>query len=183
MPKPNIPTPKILESKSLYKGYFEVKEERLELPQGLEKIYSVLVAPSDAAVVLAETETGEFVLNKEYRHPAGNWLYGCPGGSIDEGETPLESAKRELLEETGYSAKSFHFLGSAYPFPGSCSQQVHYILAKDAKYLKETEHEPFELIQVELKSEDDLNKEVKKGALIDGILCTALYFRALFYKK
>ncbi len=48
--------------------------------------------------------------------------------------------------------------------------------------IKETDHELFEFIEVELKSELALNEEIKKGALTDGILCTALYFKALFYK-
>jgi ADP-ribose pyrophosphatase len=182
MRDPNIPIPKTLKSKSVYKGYFEIKEELLKLPLGPEKTYSILLTPSDAAVVLAETASGELVLNKEYRPPTKNWLYGCPGGSIDEGETPMEAARRELLEETGYDAEEFHLMGSAYPFPGSCGQQVHYFLAKGAKQSKTVEHEPFELIEVELKSETLLNEEIRKGALTDGILCTALYFKALFQK-
>ncbi len=87
MPDPNIPIPRLLKSKSVYKGYFEVKEELLKLPHGPKKIYNILLTPSDATVVLAETASGELILNKEYRPPTRNWLYGCPGGSIDKKES------------------------------------------------------------------------------------------------
>ncbi len=183
MQDPPIPIPEVLQSQTMYKGFFEVREDLLKLPHGPKRVYSVLLTAPEAAVILAETANGKLVLNKEYRHPTKKWLYGCPGGSIDPGESPIEAGKRELLEETGYTAESFHLIGSAYPFPASCSQRIHYILAKNAKLTHPTAHEPFELIHVDVKSLPLLNKEMKEGALIDGILCTALYFRDLFYKS
>ena len=177
---PNIPIPEIKRSETVYKGYFEVREDLLQLPHGPRRIYTVLVTVPEAAVVVAETPDGKIVLNKEYRHPTGKWLYGCPGGKIDPGESPIEAARRELLEETGYTSDEFHLLGEAYPFPAVCHQRIHYILARNVVLTHPTNHEAFELIHVETKQLKELQEEISDGALVDGILCTALYYRQLF---
>src|SRR3989338_5023308 len=101
MPDPDIFTPEILESKIAYKGYFEIREDILELPEHPKRVFNVLLTSPEASVILAETESGDFILNREFRHPTDSWLYGCPGGTIDPGETPMQAAERELLEETG----------------------------------------------------------------------------------
>jgi ADP-ribose pyrophosphatase len=176
---PNIPIPEVKRSETVYKGYFEVREDLLQLPHGPKRIYTVLLNAPEAAVALAETPDGKLVLNKEYRHPTGKWLYGCPGGRVDPGESPLEAARRELLEETGYSTTEFQFLGTAYPFPAVSQQRIHYILAKNVALTHPTQHETFELIHVELKTLQELQEEIAKGGLIDGVLCTALFFRQM----
>ncbi len=184
MQNPSIPIPEIIQSKTVYTShYLEVREDLLKLPHGPKHIYSYLAMPWEASVIIAETKTGELVVNKEYRHPTKKWLYSFPGGCIDSGESPIEAAKRELLEETGYTAKTYYSIGSSYPFPGSSNQRLHYILALEAELTHSTSHEPFELIQVEVKPIDFLREEIHKGALIDGTLCAALYFRDLFYKN
>jgi ADP-ribose pyrophosphatase len=182
MQNPPIPIPEVLQSKTVYKNYFEVQEDLLRLPHGAKQTYSFLIMAPEASVVIAETKEGGVVINKEYRHPTKRWLYGLPGGCVDAGESPIDAAKRELLEETGYTAKEFHLLGSSYPFPGSSTQRLHYILAKEAECTHPTAHEPFELIHVEVKSIDFIHEQIHKGAMIDGTLCAALYFRDLFYK-
>ena len=181
MSNPNITTPKTIESHTVYEGHFNLKEELIKLPSGLQKIYTVLECSPDAVVILAETATGQLVLIKEYRQPTKKWLYGAPGGCIDPGETLIQAAQRELLEETGYTAKNFHLIGSAYPFPSACTQCIYYFLAKDANLTHPTALDPFECIQVELKDPTLLLKEIKEGAVLDGILCSALYFRENFH--
>jgi ADP-ribose pyrophosphatase len=184
MQNPPIPIPEILESKIVYKNHFlEIQEDLLKLPHGPKQVYGFMVAAPEAAAVIAETKNGQLVVNKEYRHPTKKWLYGFPGGCVDPGESPIEAAKRELQEETGYTAKEFHHIGSTYPFPGSSTLRIHYVLALEAELTHPTKHEPFELIQVEVKPLDFIQEEILKGALIDGTLCAALYFRDLFYKK
>ena len=185
MQTPPIPIPEVLQSAIVYKSHFmEVQEDLLKLSHHDPKhIYSFVRMAPEASVVVAETTTGQIVINKEYRHPIKKWLYSLPGGCVDPGESPTQAAQRELLEETGYTAKTFHHIGSAYPFPGSCTLRMHYVLALEAECTNPTTHEPFELIQVQEKPLDFLQEEIYKGALIDGTLCAALYFRDLFYKE
>lgn len=175
----NIPIPEVRRSEIVYKGFFEVREDLLKLPHGPQRIYTVLLSSPEAAVVIAETSDGKLILNKEYRHPTGKWLYGCPGGRVDPGESPIEAGQRELLEETGYSSTEIKYIGSAYPFPAVSPQRIHFLLAKQAQKTHQTNHETFELIQVELLTLDELHREMANGALVDGILCTALYYRQL----
>lgn len=112
----SIPLPEITKSEVVYKGLFDLHYDELALPEGISRHYTSLLMPCDAAVTLAETDEGKLVINLEYRHPTRTWLLSAPGGRIDKGETPLETAKRELLEETGYSAKEFKLVEASTPF-------------------------------------------------------------------
>ncbi len=75
---------------------------------------------ADSVVVIAADESGErILLNKEYRLAVGDWVYNFPAGLIDDGETPQESAKRELFEETGLELYEINdFMGPSYSAVG-----------------------------------------------------------------
>jgi ADP-ribose pyrophosphatase len=166
--------PEVKTSEIVHKGYFNVRVDLLQLPHGPKLSYTVLEIGVHAAVVLARTKDAKFVINKEYRHPPGKWLLSCPGGRIDSGESPLEAAKRELLEETGYGEGKSTLVGSAYPLPAITEQVIHYIYVEDVEFLKSPALETFELIHTELKTEQELMNEIASGSPVDGILCTAL---------
>ncbi len=174
-PHLSIALPEIKSQETVYSGYFDVRVDLLQLHHGPNMPYTCLDLKAQASAILARTKEGKFVINKEYRHPTGKWLLSCPGGRIDTGESPLEAAKRELLEETGYGGGTFHLVGSAYPFPAVADQLIHYIFADNVELLQKTTHEPFEFIHTELKSEEELMNEIASGFPIDGVLCTALF--------
>ncbi|HSW87452.1 MAG TPA: NUDIX hydrolase [Rhabdochlamydiaceae bacterium] len=173
----SIPLPEILSSEIVYHGYFNVRVDHLKLPHGPELHYSILLAGCDAAAVLAETPDGKLVVLNEYRHPTGEWLWSCPGGRIDHGESPIVAASRELLEETGFASDDLISMGSFYPLPAICDQKIHFVLAKNATFFQPPSYETFEIIQVKLKTREELLREIKSGAPVDGILCTALMLR------
>jgi ADP-ribose pyrophosphatase len=173
-PSPYAALPEIKRQETVYRGYFDVRVDLLHLPHGPTLAYTCLDVKAHASAVLAKTKTGKFVINKEYRHPTGKWLLGCPGGRIDSGESPLEAAQRELLEETGYGGGSFYLMGSAYAFPAVCDQMIYYIYAEGVDQIQSPSQEPFELIHIALKTETELMNEVASGHPIDGVLCTAL---------
>lgn len=168
------PIPEIVRTKIVYEGFFNMYIDDLELAHGPKMPYHVLDIKTDAAAVLARTKEGKFIINKEYRHPAKKWLLSCPGGRLDSGESPLDAARRELLEETGYTGESFTLLGSAFPFPGVTGQQIFYVLAENAVYERPPTLEAFELIHTELKTKEELMQEIASGTPVDGVLCTAL---------
>ncbi len=172
--QPLIPIPEVKTSEIVYKGFFDVRLDELHLPHGAKMSYTSLEIGVDAAAILAKTKEGRLIINREYRHPTGKWLLGCPGGRIDPGESPMEAAKRELLEETGYGNGNFTLMGQAYPFPAVSKQVIYYIYVEDAIYIQPTHHEPFEMIHTELKTMEELLKEIKEGHPVDGVLCTAL---------
>jgi len=171
--------PKVLNSKSLFKGYFEVQQDTIQRSDGQEIPYSHCVLSADAAVVIGQTADGHFILNREYRHPTKQYILGCPGGMLQEGEDPLVGGLREFYEESGYWSDSIELIGISYALPAICGQKTYYLWAKNA-YLKGKQSlDPFEYIQTELMPEAKLHQELLSGATLDGILLTALSFRRL----
>lgn len=168
--------PIIIKSETVYKGFFDLQVDTLLLPGKEPMHYTSLIVSKEVAVILALTPEGQFLINREYRHPTGKHVLGLPGGRVDPGEIPYETAKRELEEETGYSAKEFILLGITYPFPAVCDQKIHYYLAKDAIIQSSPQKEPYELIETLQLSLDEIFTKIQEGEAVDGILFPALAF-------
>src|SRR5271163_466925 len=125
--------PEVKEQKIVFDEFIKIRRDRLRFPDGGEHVYYALLPPASAVVILGVTAEGHLVLNREYRHPTGKVLLGLPGGYLNPGEDILTGARRELLEETGYSGDSPKVLGSAYPFPGLSRQEIFYVLTENVK--------------------------------------------------
>lgn len=171
--------PKIKESEIVYDCFFRIRRDLLQLPNKKEYSYYSLVTKPIAVMILASTDEGKYVINREYRHPTQTILLGCPGGVKDEGETILDCAERELLEETGYTASSFKILGEAFPFPGVTSQKVFYVRAFQAKQTKQQSLDSAEYIETALFTKEELYQQIKSGIAVDGLLLSALFFNCL----
>ena len=114
----------LLASETLYSGrIFDVRRERVRLPSGLVQDLS-LVVHGGAVAIAAETDAGELLLVRQYRHAAGAWLLEVPAGRLEPGEDPLAAARRELEEETGYRAEHWEVLSRFFPAPGFCSERM-----------------------------------------------------------
>ena len=99
-----------LESKNVYKGkIIDVYSDKVRLENG-RITYRDVVRHIDAVAIFAIDSEGDVLIVKQHRYPVGKELIELPAGLIDEGETPLEAAKRELKEETGYRANSWNEL-------------------------------------------------------------------------
>lgn len=156
-------------------GLFTLQKELIETSQeGLH--YLSFHLPTDAVMMLAKDSSGQWILNKEYRHSIKSDLIGCPGGRLEKGENPIDGAIRELLEETGYLVTKATLLGSSYPFPGICSQKIYFVYGEDATYQKKQNLDPLESIETILLSEKKLKEKIDLGEKVDGILLTALWF-------
>ncbi len=81
------------------------------------------------ACIIARPTPAEIVLVRQYRHGVGAFLWEVPAGMIERGEPAVETARRELLEETGYAAASLRFLFSMYSSPGFCEERVSFFVA------------------------------------------------------
>ncbi len=171
---------KIANSQLIYSGYFNLKQDLLERADGLTHAYTSLTLSGDAVAVIAQTHDGFYILNREYRHPIGKALLGPPGGKLEEGEDPILGGQRELFEETGYWSDEIVVVGCSHPFPGLCDQKIHYLYAKNAMKRSGQKLDPFEFIETELKTDEELRKELQNGTSVDGNLCTALWYKDAF---
>jgi ADP-ribose pyrophosphatase len=107
---------------------FHVASDWLIDPGG-KKIRRFVVAASGAAVVIPVDEKDRVLLVRQYRHPVGESIWELPAGKIDPGETPLQAAKRELKEETGYRARHWKRLVKVHASPGFLKEAMTIYLA------------------------------------------------------
>ncbi len=130
MPLQRHPDIELTSSKLIHAGrIYDVRHETLRLPSGLVQHMDVIDHPGAVAVV-AVNDAGEMLLVRQYRHALGAWLLELPAGRLEADEDPLEAAKRELEEETGYAASSWELLKEVIPAPGFCSEVIYIFLAQ-----------------------------------------------------
>jgi|SRR5689334_4236590 len=137
---------KLISSKELFRSsIFWVTEDDAIDPGGFE-IKRAIVQHRGSAVMMAVDAKGRILLVRQYRLPARQDLWELPAGRLDEGETALQAAKRELTEETGYRARTWKKLASFYPSPGFLAEKMTIFLATD---LKEGDATPMEDERIE----------------------------------
>ncbi len=125
-----VSPPKVLSSQRVYDGFLKIRRDELEWPNGHRMPYEVMEVP-DVVIVLPILADGRVVMLKQYRHPVGEVLHELPAGLVDASERPQDAARRELMEETGYLAKSLRHLGSYAPIGGISTMWFHIFLATE----------------------------------------------------
>lgn len=109
---------------------FGVRTDLVGMPDGAAADRDVVEHPG-AVAVLAMDDTGRALMIRQYRHPAGSLLWELPAGLRDvDGEPPLATAQRELLEETGYRAAGWLTLADFFTTPGTSSERIRIFLAR-----------------------------------------------------
>jgi ADP-ribose pyrophosphatase len=121
---------KIASSKEVYRcRLFFVTEDKAVDPKTGFTIDRAVVRHAGSAVMMAVDEKKRILLVRQYRLPAGKLLWELPAGKLDPGETPLQAARRELAEETGYRARKWTKLASFWVSPGYVQERMHIYLA------------------------------------------------------
>lgn len=122
-----------VESKNIFNGDFlRVMNDTVRLPDG-DLATREWIKFGSASAIIAITENNEIILERQYRHPVGKIMIEIPAGKTEKDEDPLHSAKREFLEETGYSAKTWIKLGTCLPCIGYSDEAITYFFASDLK--------------------------------------------------
>ena len=168
---------KVIRKREVYKSkIFTVAEEVATDPSGFQ-IDRAIVRHGGSAVMLAVDERKRVLLVKQFRLPAEKDLWEIPAGRLDPGEKPLDAARRELAEETGYTAKKWKKLVAWWPSPGYVSEKMHLFLATDLQRGKATPMED-ERIETRWFKKKELGRLIGQGKIEDGkTLIAFLYWR------
>ena len=173
----------ILESEYLIRRpWLTARRDKVRLPDGrVNPEHYVLEYPSWVNVI-AITDDGKFVMTEQYRHGLQDYFIELAAGVVEAGEEPLEAARRELLEETGYSGGEWELLTMISQNPSTSNNLTYCYLAKgvtktDTQHLDATED-----INVKLLTKEELlsllmNDEMKQS-LMAAPLCKMLYLNA-----
>lgn len=132
------------------------------------------------ANIMAVTKDNEVVLIQQYRHGVTDVLWEFPGGIVEDGEDPVDGARRELLEETGYRVSELIPIARLYPNPALQVNTLHCFLAYDAERVSEQNLDAGEDIEVHLMPLDELIELATRGEFPHALM-TAVLFSALAY--
>jgi ADP-ribose pyrophosphatase len=158
---------KIVSSKEVYKcGLFRVTEEEATDPGGFH-IRRSIVRHMGSAVMMAVDQKNRILLVRQFRLPAAKYLWELPAGRLDAGEKPLQAARRELKEETGYKARSWKKLATFWPSPGFVDEKMSIFLATG---LIAGEAQPMDDERIECRwfACEELDWMIASGKIEDG---------------
>lgn len=139
----------------------------IEVSSGRRAEREVVHHPGGVGVV-AVTDDGRVLLVRQYRHAAGEHLWEIPAGGREEGEPILETARRELAEETGYGAESWLGLGATYLAPGYSTELLWYFRASALTRIQPPQPDPDEVIEARLFTTEEILELAYQGQLRDA---------------
>lgn len=142
-------------------------KDTVELPNGEEATREVILH-NGAVCVVPITDVGEIIMERQFRYPFNEVIWEIPAGKLDSAnEDPLAAAKRELLEETGYTAKEFKYIGAYYPSPAILSEKIHMYVATGLT-LGERHLDEDEFLDVVKVPFDEVVEMIKRNEIPDG---------------
>ena len=163
---------KVISSRLSFKGkVFNVYTDTLEEPDGHRHIKDVIRHHGSVVILAVDERTNptdpDVILERQYRHAAGQFLIELPAGTRNPGEAPLAAAKREMIEETGYRAKRWTMLQKYFASPGFLGEWMQIYLARDIRQ-GEAHLEMDENLEVLRMPLSQAMKMVAEGKIHDG---------------
>ncbi len=149
-----------------------VERDVIELPNG-ESSFREVIRKNGGVCVVALTEDDEVLLVNQYRYPYADVIKEIPAGKLEGDEDPLECAKRELSEETGYCAEEIRPIGIFYPSPGIMDEVLYMYFAKNLTK-GEMHTDPDEFLTNEKMGIEQLIQKIIDGEILDGKTQTAV---------
>lgn len=171
-----------LSSRTVHRGSFlELKEDRVRLPDGNITVREYLNHPG-AVVVIPVLDDGKLIMEWQYRYALRSHFYELPAGKLHPGEDPLECAKRELWEETGYVASNWRYLGVTCPCIGYSNEKQLFYLAQGLSQ-RERRLDDGEFVEVLALDLATLLEWVEEGTITDGKTINGLFWAEKLLKR
>ncbi|MDR2007261.1 MAG: NUDIX hydrolase [Acidaminococcales bacterium] len=143
------------------------------LPNGRKALREVIRHPG-AAAVTAVLPDGKIVLVRQYRYPVGRVLYELPAGKLNAGEDPLACARRELAEETGFTAEQWRKLSSIVTAPGFCDEVIH-IYRADGLSAGRPRTDEDEFVETVCLTPQEIGNLIRNGGICDAKTLAGLF--------
>jgi ADP-ribose pyrophosphatase len=170
MPKSSPKKAKVISSREVYHGpaFIVTADEVLE-PSGVRTRRDIVHHSGSVVILAAEEGKSEprVLLERQYRHAARQMLWELPAGRIDEGENELHAAKRELLEETGYTASRWRRILHFYASPGFLAEAMNVYFARGLR-AGTAQPEDDEVIHIRMVPLSAAVRMVMRGTIKDG---------------
>ena len=156
-----------LDDRLMYEGdYLKLHRATVQLPNGASSYREYLKHPG-AVMIMPLFENGDVLLERQYRYPMRKVFIEFPAGKKDAGEAPLETAKRELLEETGYRAERYTHVTDIHNALAYCDEVIHFYLAEGLIQAGEQQLDDNEFVQVLRVPLSQLMTWIKNGWVSD----------------
>jgi ADP-ribose pyrophosphatase len=161
-------------SEDVYSGKFlHLKKDMVRLPDGNTTYREYLIHPG-AVAIMPVLSDGRILLERQFRYPVDAAMIEIPAGKLELGEDPLLCAQRELLEETGYSAKSWEFLGRIHPVISYSTEIIDIYLAKDLT-MGDRSLDEGEFLDVFAATLDEMHEWIAEGKITDVKTIISVY--------
>jgi ADP-ribose pyrophosphatase len=173
---------RVVSSKVLFKGrVFTLQRDRVIEPSGIVTTREVIAHPG-SVVVLPVFPDGHILLIRQYRHAAGKYLWELVAGHKEPNESFREGAHRELVEETGYTARRFTKLLNVHPSPGLLGEVMEIFLAEGLTK-GQARPEEDEKITSRIFTLAEIEKWIRAGRIIDSKTVSGILYYATFIAR
>jgi ADP-ribose pyrophosphatase len=153
---------------------FRTRYDWVKNPRNGKTLQALILEASDWVNVVALTANGRIVAVRQYRFGAGKLSVEIPAGLVDPGETPLQAARRELQEETGYAAEEWIPMGWSYANPAFLNNRAHHFLARGARRTGDPHPEDGEDLECDELTIDQARQAIREGRMRNAMTLLAL---------
>ena len=163
---------KTITSEQIYKGQVvSLKKDKVLCPNGEESVREIITHRGGVGILIKVDD--KFIIEKQFRYALGKEIYELPAGKLEADEEPLEAAKRECLEETGYKPLEMIHLGDMSPTCGYSTEIIHfYYCSKSVKAERHLDSDEF--IDIMYMSLEEIEKMIKEDQIVDSKILAVL---------